>query len=120
MTHRETWKNLEREVAEALGGKRNYGSGGIVQGGSRADVLHDKYWIECKYRSSFLHHSLFGVARSKAKKEGKIPIVVSRSKCHHDALVIIKLEDFKKLTEVGLNGGGEGGPHGDVQGDDDG
>jgi hypothetical protein len=91
------WKAMERRVAKAFGTKRNYGSGGIVQGETRADVVHDVYFIECKNRARFTHHSVFHDVKEPARKENKIPLLITHTNDRLGDLVVIRLEDFVEL-----------------------
>ena len=47
------WKQRERQVAAYFGGQRTPLSGGNGKI-TRADVIHDKLFIECKLRRSIL------------------------------------------------------------------
>ena len=51
MTARNTWKQRERDVAEFFHGQRNPLSGGNSKH-TRADVIHDRLYIECKLREN--------------------------------------------------------------------
>ena len=47
-----TWKQKERDAAAYWGGRRNVLSGAVgAQDGSKADVIHDRLFIEVKYRA---------------------------------------------------------------------
>jgi len=88
-----TWKSFERRVAKALGGKRIPCSGtGEIQG----DVLHDKFFIECKYRKKFAIQKWYEEAKEK-NKEGKITLIVVKMKNKHNTFVVMDIEDFKKV-----------------------
>jgi hypothetical protein len=96
MTHKETWKKLERKVAKKLGGVRNPLSGKHSRHTS-GDVIHPKFYIECKYRKNFAVATLFDEVRKNAKKESKIPILVLKEKDKTGELVVLTLDDFVKL-----------------------
>jgi len=96
MTARETWKKFERKVAKKLGGFRTplSGSNSRITSG---DVVHPCYYVECKYRSKFYVFSLFDDVRAKAKKEGKVPLLVLKEKNRRGELVVMDLDDFVRM-----------------------
>jgi len=103
MTCRSTWKGLERKTAQVLGGERIPCSGvsGIKLKG---DVLHDRFFIECKYRSHFYVYRVFKKAKEQASKIKKhpplIPLVILKEKYEQGELVVLGLEDFQKLITL--------------------
>jgi hypothetical protein len=101
VTARETWKKFERKVAKKIGGVRTPLSGSHSRHTS-GDVIHDVFYVECKYRKNFAVVSLFDEVREKAKKEKKIPMLVLKQKNRHGELVVMDLNDFVDwfLTEV--------------------
>ena len=99
MTSRDTWKKFERKVAKKLGGVRTPLSGSHSRHTS-GDVIHDRFYVECKYRSRFAVASIFDEVKKKAKMEGKIPILVLKQRNRRGELVVLDLDDF-----VGLIGG---------------
>ena len=91
-----SWKHLERQAATALDGKRNPAAQGI--GG--ADVVDVPGWVvECKYRATFTHDSLYRSEKKKRKKELETAkfALVTRAK-GKKPLVVLSLEDFQKLV----------------------
>ena len=97
MTSRSTWKKLELKVAKMLGGQRNPLSGSASKHTS-GDIIHDKFYVECKYRAKFAVVSLFKEVEEKAKAENKVPLLVLKQKNLRGELVVLRLEDFVKLV----------------------
>ena len=54
-------------------------------------------YVEIKYRKTFIHHSLFRAVAAKAKKEGKIPLLVTHVGGEQGELVTLRLHDFIEL-----------------------
>jgi len=99
MVARDTWKKFERKVAKKLGGVRTPLSGSHSRHTS-GDVIHDRFYVECKYRSRFAVVTLFDEVKERAKKEGKIPILALKQKNRRGELVVLDLDDFVDLLEV--------------------
>ena len=93
-------RKMERRVAKAVGGTRVYGSGGFPMD-TKADVRHPEMFIECKYRKAFMHHTYFHAIKEPARKEDKIPILVTHTNDRQGDLVVMRLEDFARLIEEG-------------------
>ena len=105
--NRSTWKQIERDWAEWLGGKRVPVNG--RQRGSAPDVEHPLYAIEVKAGKTMPTRLRDGMQQAVASSigTGKIPLLcVSHSRgrgipiAHY---VIMRLEDFQQW-----NGGGDG------------
>lgn len=92
MTHSETWKNLERKAAAALGGTR---AGSTGQ--SNPDVYHEQFEIECKYRAKLAFVPWFEQAAKHSKKSGKIPLLICKQKGKQGEYAVIKLADLAAL-----------------------
>lgn len=96
------WKQMERRIATAFNGKRNPYSGSVdlISG---ADVIENTilpgFYIECKLRGHFHHHTLFNVINAKAMKENKKPLLVTHEKFQHDDLVTIRMADLLGLIQ---------------------
>lgn len=92
------WKVHERNVAKKLGGQRTPLSSGSSLHTS-GDVIHDIFYVECKYRRKFASVSLHEKTKNIAKNENpdKIPITVLKQKRKHGELVLIELDDFLKI-----------------------
>ena len=91
--NRSRGKNVEREIAKILRGKRV----GIL--GSE-DISHPTFSIEVKSRKKFVANQWMQQAE-KNNKDKKIPLVVVHEshKPHTKDLVILNILDFKDLYE---------------------
>jgi len=91
------WKDLERKVAAALGGRRN-----VSKGLGGPDVLDVPGWlIECKYRATFTHDAIYRAERAKRRKElhgGTRFALVTRAR-GQEPLVVVALADFAALVQ---------------------
>lgn len=96
------WKQLERDTAEALGGRR------VVRGGdfsvSDVDVIvedlpHLK--VDCKAYAKFAHHTLVDEIRERyCKAESDEPVLVTKGSRQTGANVTISLAHFSELLRV--------------------
>ena len=68
------WKKRERDVANYFNGKRTPLSGGNGKV-TRADVIHEDLFIECKLRAKHTAISLWDDTAKLAKEEGKTPVI---------------------------------------------
>ena len=68
------WKKRERDVANYFNGQRTPLSGGNGKV-TRADVIHDELFIECKLRAKHTAVSLWDDTAKLAKDEGKTPVI---------------------------------------------
>jgi hypothetical protein len=95
----QAWKNLERQVAKALGGKR------VLRGANFAiedvDVKLDDIpylRIDAKYRKKHAHHTLFEEVKTKyCQESGQIPVLVTKHHNQDGACVTVDLEFFSIL-----------------------
>lgn len=94
MANKSNWKQLERDAAKVFGGKR----APIHNNVTRADVLHDILYIECKKRKRFWIWGLFEDTKKKALKEKKIPVVAIKQKSKKGFLIICRPEDLKEVA----------------------
>tara|TARA_E500000178_G_scaffold32971_1_gene29953 strand:- start:32 stop:355 length:324 start_codon:yes stop_codon:yes gene_type:complete len=100
------WKKRERDVAQYFNGTRTPLSGGNGKV-TRADVIHDDLFIECKLRAKHTVVSLWDDTAKIAKTEGKTPVIALCEKnrpgfwimVHSDDLKKIKNEDLKKIKD---------------------
>jgi len=74
MTHRRTWQKAEQRSAEFFGAARASGSGDGKE--TRSDSTHSRIYKEDKYRAKHAAVTLWDDTNKKAKKEGKIPVVI--------------------------------------------
>lgn len=103
-TAKETWKALERRLCEKFGGRRTPLSGSNSQHGTSADCIetdYPQYYLEIRLRQNFAHHTMFREdVESPAKKEGKIPVLITHKKNSKlGALVVLRLNDFLELIK---------------------
>ena len=91
------WKAFERRVADFFHGKRNPLSGGNSGSGTRADVIHDRLFIECKKRVKHSAVTLWDDTKKKAVKEGKTPVVCLSEKNRPGFWIVVHSDDFLKL-----------------------
>ena len=68
------WKKRERDVASYFNGTRTPLSGGNGKI-TRADVIHESLFIECKLRAKHTVVSLWDDTAKLAKLEGKTPVI---------------------------------------------
>ena len=96
MTHRGTWKAMERRVAARFGTKRTAlsGSNGGV---SASDSMHPRIFVECKYRQKHATYQLWLETFEKAKKENKTPVVVLKEKGRKGELYVVHGDDLETV-----------------------
>lgn len=68
------WKAFERKVAKFFGTLRASLSGGNGKV-TRSDTMHDKLFIECKYRQKHSVIKLWEETNEMALREYKIPVI---------------------------------------------
>jgi len=102
-TNKRTWQKLEERVCAKFGGRRTPLSGSNSQHGTSADCINcisnPNLYIEIKLRAKFALHSFFYDAEKQAKKEYKIPVLVTHEKSRHGELVTLRLDDFLLLIK---------------------
>jgi hypothetical protein len=96
MTHRNTWKQRERDIAHFFGGERTPLSGGNSKH-TCGDVIHDKLYVEVKYRAKHTLYTLWDDTKKKADKEGKTPVVCICEKGRPGFLIVAHCDDFTKI-----------------------
>jgi len=94
-----TWKAHERRIAKKFGTVRTPLSGGNSKM-TQSDTLHKTFYIEDKTRARFAVLTVMHDAEKKAKKEGKIPLVVIHEHRAKQDYVIISLDNFIKLKDI--------------------
>ena len=92
------WKKRERDVAGYFKGMRTPLSGGNGKV-TRADVIHDSLFIECKLKKKHSVVSLWDETKELAKKEGKTPVVALCEKERPGLWVMVHSNDLYKLTK---------------------
>ena len=91
-----SWKYLELNTAKSLGVCRtplSGGSGAFTKG----DVMHEKLYIECKYRIRFSIMAYYLHTRTMAIKENKQPVLCLKEKARHGELAVIDWQLFLQL-----------------------
>ena len=91
------WKKRERDVAGVFDGQRTALSGGNGKI-TRADVMHDKLFIECKLRAKHTVVSLWDDTAKLAKEEEKTPVIALCEKNRPGFWVMVHSSDLYKLT----------------------
>ena len=91
------WKKRESDVAGFFDGKRTALSGGNGKI-TRADVMHDKLFIECKLRAKHTVVSLWDDTAKLAKEEEKTPVIALCEKNRPGFWVMVHSSDLYKLT----------------------
>ena len=92
-----TWKAMERRCAQDLNTQRVVCSG--VRG--EGDIIHDDFYIECKYRKTLGVKTWFDKAKEEAKKQGKTPILIVKEHGQHGELAVVDWNWLvEKLIEV--------------------
>lgn len=109
MANKSNWKGFEREVAEGFGTERTPLSGGNSKH-TRSDTLHSLLFIECKKRKKMTIHSLYEKTKKLAKKENKIPVVVTKETGKHGYLITLDPRDLDEVAKyaMGLRNRGSG------------
>ena len=92
------WKRREREVAAYFNGKRTALSG-INSKITRADVIHDELFIECKLKKKHAVISLWDATKKLAEKEGKTPVVALCEKERPGFWIMVHSSDLYKLKK---------------------
>ena len=94
------WKKRERDVANYFKGKRTPLSGGNGKV-TRADVIHDELFIECKLRAKHTAVSLWDDTAKLAKDEGKTPVIALCEKNRPGFWIMVHSDDLKKIKDNG-------------------
>ena len=92
------WKKRERDVANYFNGKRTPLSGGNGKV-TRADVIHEDLFIECKLRKKHTAITLWDNTNEMAKKEGKTPVIALCEKGRAGFWVMVHSDDLDKVQE---------------------
>ena len=96
------WKKRERDVAGYFKGTRTPLSGGNGKV-TRADVIHDNLFIECKLRAKHTVVSLWYETAKLAKLEGKIPVIALCEKNRPGFWVMVHSSDLSKIKENSID-----------------
>jgi hypothetical protein len=102
-THRRTWQRREQQAAELFGARRQPGSGSSGRDDQTAsDSTHPRLFIESKLRVKHAARELLDATAKKARKEGKIPLVVLASKCKHELVICLYARDLNAIATEAL------------------
>ncbi len=93
------WKKRERDVAGYFNGMRTPLSGGNGKI-TRADVIHDSLFIECKLRAKHTVVTLWDQTAKLAKVEGKTPVIALCEKNRPGFWVMVHSSHLEKLKET--------------------
>ncbi len=99
----QAWKQLERDIAEALGGKRVLRGADFSE--SAVDVVIPDFpniKIDAKYRSSpWKHHGPLKECRNKyCVTDVDVALVVTKTGREHGAVVCMSLGDFAGMLDT--------------------
>ena len=94
-----TWKAKERQVATDFGTRRTPLSGINSGHETHSDTLHESIYAECKYRKKHTCLTLYRDTATKAKAEGKTPVVVLAEKGQQGYWLLLHADDLKKVAE---------------------
>ena len=92
------WKKRERDVASYFSGERTPLSGGNGKV-TRADVIHDKLFIECKLKKKHSVVSLWDETKKLADKEGKTPVIALCEKQRPGFWIMLHSSDLNKVIK---------------------
>lgn len=93
-----TWKNVEACFAKMFGTRRTPLSGSNSGHDTTSDSLHDRLYIEVKYRKEMATCTLFKDTEKKAKREGKIPMLGLKSR-YGKPLIVCRPEDIQQIAK---------------------
>ena len=96
------WKKRERDVAGYFNGIRTSLSGGNSKV-TRADVIHDSLFIECKLRAKHTVVSLWDDTAKLAKLEGKTPVIALCEKNRPGFWIMVHSNDLDQLKKINKN-----------------
>ena len=90
------WKQRERQVAAYFDGARTPLSGGNGKI-TRADVIHDDLFIECKLRAKHSVVTLWDETKKLADLEDKTPVICLCEKNRKGFWIMVHSDDLGKL-----------------------
>jgi hypothetical protein len=99
ITHRNTWKAMERKIAKMFNTKRTPLSG-MNSGHTHSDSLHKHLFLECKLKAKIPFYSTFKQTKENALKEKKIPVVIFHEKNSKNNIMMTDLKDFFKINKI--------------------
>jgi hypothetical protein len=94
-TARRTWQKAEGRVAALFGARRQVGSGSSGRDDrTQSDSTHPRLFVETKLRQAHAARSLHDEVKARARREGKVPVVVLVDKGRPGALVCVHTDDL--------------------------
>ena len=97
------WNKRERDVAGYFNGQRTPLSGGNGKI-TRADVIHDSLFVECKLRAKHTVVTLWDQTAKLAKLEEKTPVIALCEKNRPGFWIMVHSSDLDKLKEIKTDG----------------
>jgi len=94
-----SWKKQERRIAKLFGTRRTPLSG-YLSLHTKSDIIHDKLFVECKYRRHIAILDIFPEVAKKARKENKIPVLAVKSAKLKDDYLLIRARDLIKIAKL--------------------
>lgn len=109
----DAWKDLERRIADKLGGYRRIARGQNYRiSDFDVEVTDFPHWrIDAKYRrQKFKHHAMLRDIREKYCEKGDVPILVTKNAAEHGEVVSMLLDDFAGMVNAlrAVRGGANG------------
>jgi hypothetical protein len=97
MKRSKRWKTLERDTAEALGGRRVVEDWTLFK--ERPDVLVDDFRlvVDAKAYARFAHHALLDAVRRKYCQPGDVPVLVTKHAGQVGAYVTVPIDFLASL-----------------------
>lgn len=93
------WKNQERRIARMFGSHRTPLSG-INSRHTSSDIIHEKLYVECKYRKRIAILDLMEGVIEEAKKEDKIPVLALKSRECQDDFFLLRKKDLLQISAL--------------------
>lgn len=107
------WKAAELAVAKKLGGRRILRGSDFSESAADIDLPDLPHWrLDVKYRAKHAHHTFLREVREKYCAKGDVPVLITKARGEHGAVVSMSLDDFAALLaafrgardELGLPG----------------
>lgn len=93
------WKQMERDIAKKFKTRRSGYEQSRKEGTTSSDTLHPTLYIECKRTRRVSLWSLWTDTERKAKREGKLPLLVLKHPDLTNSLLVCRLRDVKKVVK---------------------
>lgn len=98
MKQSQSWKSLERLVAQKLGGRRVLRGANFSQKDTDVELPDFPHWaLDCKYRAKHAHHRFLAEIRKKYCGPGNVPVLITKARSERGAVVSMSLDDFACL-----------------------